>query len=826
MTELSSLAHAEHLIELNFDSDRFKTIFKEILTVFQTQNTKIENISNSLVDCVTNEEFRAYASKTDSSTHLLSDKIDQHTRDIQYLQNVQKTTESSLREAIEAATLTALNESKRYFQAEMSAKATPAISKTNSTTNLGNSNIVDFDSKINNIEARIAAIEADNNAMHKQITDQLQFDPDFITCRMTSAENALKTIEKQLETYPNVQSDLTNLCLVFPQTVSRLETKITTIADQLENLPRGTAINVPISSTPGSALRSAKEVFNESKSTPMSQVVNEALQSNKSLKKLEEIEDVKIDELKSNEITDLPDLDDIKFIPGKKIELPPDLPTLGDVPDTTKLGKTTTKTQMSEVKALPSVETSRIDGADGVVQIIENRTYTTEMQSSMRVVTELQWTKQMIAQHHDAIKQLQASLRTQHSNYETMNENIIRVNTTINNRISQLAQQALQVRQENDEMRRSLFDQMNGVKRKIAKVTSDNQRQQQLSTQSGPIQPVQTSTPKVQKNKLSRPVLPPLSMPYNETTYNEEEEEKSSSSSSKKEEKKDNKSQQPEPVPMPQVRVILPEKPVIRSRKQNFLIVDIQGESPQQPPPVIIKQPEKKEEKIIIHVQSTPNEKKHVEVKPKPSPKPNLTPSAAQLQQIEAEEYVPPEREKPKYDKPIQQIILKMAGSKRPRSAGGASNGSAAPIQAVGGGAMTEDLEAGIKVVARKAVSALVSQVKQSIKEEIEEIRKIGVSQNALIDKKVDREFVEKVFDKLRIMMNSFNEQLENMQCSFLNWVTRDELEIVLQQFAAKLNDDDSSVTTSKYTCLLCGHPKQHLAGMINKTKPTRASIK
>ena len=139
---------------------------------------------------------------------------------------------------------------------------------------------------------------------------------------------------------------------------------------------------------------------------------------------------------------------------------------------------------------------------------------------------------------------------------------------------------------------------------------------------------------------------------------------------------------------------------------------------------------------------------------------------------------------------------------------------------------MTDDLEGSIKIVAKRAVTELVSQVKQSIREEIEEIRKAGTNQNALIDKKVDREFVEKVFDKLRIMMNSFNEQLENIQCSFLNWVTRDELEIVLQQFAAKLNEDDYSVTTSKYTCLLCGHPKQHLAGMINKTKPIRATVK
>jgi hypothetical protein len=73
-------------------------------------------------------------------------------------------------------------------------------------------------------------------------------------------------------------------------------------------------------------------------------------------------------------------------------------------------------------------------------------------------------------------------------------------------------------------------------------------------------------------------------------------------------------------------------------------------------------------------------------------------------------------------------------------------------------------------------------------------------------------------------MLNDVNEKLENIQCSFLEWVTRYALEIVLEKFLSVVEDvNDVAGTNKKYSCLLCGKPKVHLAGMSLATPGPRA---
>ena len=637
---------------------------------------------------------------------------------------------------------------------------------------------------------------------------------------MTTVENKIKEIDRQLETYPAVQADVNNLCLILPQSISRLEAKVTSIQDELS---KGTPLGASQSS-----LMSAKQI-NDSFALPN---LNEALklqqqqqqQSNSVLESLTKTNEVELAPIKKeDDIKELDDFKEVELKPVSKIDLPEDLPDLPQVPNTFNEQPSKTQTILSNLKSskrLPNVDVDVDSSQDGVVQIIENRTYTTEMQSSMRIVTELQWTKQMISQHHEAIKQLQHNFKTQHENYDTMNENIIRINTTTGNRISQLAQQALQIRQENEEMRKNLYEQLNSLRKHVNKVVSNLNRS---SLKQVPAEVEEVKEPAQEQRRSIRvldifPELPPPSPPQTEPSSPLPPKESEVIMVEPERKAETPKEEDEEPVKKKQ-------EPVFqrRKRRQNFLIVDIFGESP---PPQVVKviqeSPKKKEEPVIIQVTKQAPEKKTEQKRPK-TPDTNHSTGQPEIRRIEAQEYVPPEPERPRYDKPIQQIILKMANYKRPRSAGADPSGiiqqrESHPV-------LTSDIEQSIKLVAKRAVTAAVQEIREELNKEVEEAKKASTSALSLIDKKVDREFVEKVFDKLRIMMNAFNDQLENMQCSFLNWVTRDELEIVLKEFSNHLFNDNSSGTTSKYTCLLCGKPKNHLAGMINTplTKRSRA---
>jgi hypothetical protein len=129
---------------------------------------------------------------------------------------------------------------------------------------------------------------------------------------------------------------------------------------------------------------------------------------------------------------------------------------------------------------------------------------------------------------------------------------------------------------------------------------------------------------------------------------------------------------------------------------------------------------------------------------------------------------------------------------------------------------MADDLiEEKVSAFARKVVTLLANSAKEDMSLQAAELKKIVDSVTTMIELKIDREFVERMFNKFRVMLAEMNEKIENIQCSFLEWVTRDELELVLQRFAGVVGEvQDAAAATAKYECLLCGRKRSHVAGM------------
>jgi hypothetical protein len=126
-----------------------------------------------------------------------------------------------------------------------------------------------------------------------------------------------------------------------------------------------------------------------------------------------------------------------------------------------------------------------------------------------------------------------------------------------------------------------------------------------------------------------------------------------------------------------------------------------------------------------------------------------------------------------------------------------------------------EMIEDRVAVVARKTVALLADNAKNDLNMQAREVQKTVDEMISKVEGKIDRDFVERMFNKFRVMLNDINEKIENIQCSFLEWVTRDELELVLQKFLGVVKDvNDAAGTKVKYSCLLCGRPRAHLAGM------------
>jgi hypothetical protein len=126
-----------------------------------------------------------------------------------------------------------------------------------------------------------------------------------------------------------------------------------------------------------------------------------------------------------------------------------------------------------------------------------------------------------------------------------------------------------------------------------------------------------------------------------------------------------------------------------------------------------------------------------------------------------------------------------------------------------------ELIEEKVAAFARKVVTLLADSAKADMSLQAAELKKIVDGVMTMIDLKIDREFVERMFNKFRVMLAVMNEKIENIQCSFLEWVTRDELTLVLEKFAGIVGEvQDSAAATGKYGCLLCGRKRSHVAGM------------
>ncbi|EAX92212.1 hypothetical protein TVAG_132570 [Trichomonas vaginalis G3] len=127
-----------------------------------------------------------------------------------------------------------------------------------------------------------------------------------------------------------------------------------------------------------------------------------------------------------------------------------------------------------------------------------------------------------------------------------------------------------------------------------------------------------------------------------------------------------------------------------------------------------------------------------------------------------------------------------------------------------------DEIQERVDAAIRNTLTGFIDRVKKTVAEQIEEGIKPIHKVQAMIETKIDRDFVERIFNKFRVLIGELKDRVDNFQMNFQNWITREELEEVLNRFSTTLQEvKDTAGTSSKYKCLLCGRPRTHLAGMI-----------
>jgi hypothetical protein len=476
--------------------------------------------------------------------------------------------------------------------------------------------------------------------------------------------------------------------------------------------------------------------------------------------------------------------------------------------------------QVAPTSSAPEpVPVRQIATEDGnVIQVHETRTFRTEMSTSLRVVSELEWAKDMIQKHHEAIRQLQQNMRTQEESLSSITENMMRVNSTNNQRIAQVAQQQLRGAQEAEEQRRQMTDQLNVLRGKVSTI------EQAPPVEAPPVTPPAASVRPQKSRDLSArrparrmvlPVLPDLPAP--EAPEEAPEEVPEPAATGAKEDQAAAVEEPPKPRgPKHMVFTISHFSTNIPGRRA-LLFTEIRAHTNDSPFTTM---------DLFTSASAFP-----VGMPGAQQGMPGGVPMARAQPGVRAEPVAPTDAEDPNAAGG-KQVILEPGRGDAP-----ATKAVQQEIIQIGrlpqktliqnldfDQLSNEMIEDKVALVARKTVTLLADAARNSLMSEAQAVQKTVDTVLSKMDEKIDRDFVERMFNKFRVMIGDINEKLENVQCSFLEWVTRDELELVLQKFVGVVrNVNDAAATKGKVNCLLCGRPREHLSG-ISLLQPQHSS--
>jgi hypothetical protein len=126
------------------------------------------------------------------------------------------------------------------------------------------------------------------------------------------------------------------------------------------------------------------------------------------------------------------------------------------------------------------------------------------------------------------------------------------------------------------------------------------------------------------------------------------------------------------------------------------------------------------------------------------------------------------------------------------------------------------EIDEKVRVSITATLAGFLDRARGELMKEVQTRLKVVDLISSKIDGKIEREFVERLFNNFRAVITELKTKIEDVQSTFMGWITREELQQVLERFAESLAEiKDTAGGSSKYKCLLCGQPRTHVSGMI-----------
>ncbi|OHT12237.1 hypothetical protein TRFO_18043 [Tritrichomonas foetus] len=836
MRAVTKILNEENLIGLNFDSNPISSALNEVLMLFKDQSKRVKELEDNLKDKVDIHEYENLKSNFIILNEECVKEFNDLKKEIGILKADSQKFKEEFNDQLENNKLDLISETRRLITAEIKQ--------------------VSNDAKLNEINNRLSEAETNIIKMFDDF-DSLTIPPmassttnanpeNFGSIRITRVEKDLKELAQKVQSFPTVEENLNDIMINYPLMTRRVEKKLN---DYISNNEKSNILgDFPL---PPSAMV---------QNTPITEKITSTTP-----KSTQEIPITKVAEKNPNS-------GQVKLTSFQKIVTEPTEIVFDDIPIDFNIELEITKKKVNkdqnnekkndtvvckipdngsikdiECKILTPMMTRRNNNDDDgqiimtnttkegqVIRVIENKTYKTEMNSSVRVVTELEWARNLIQQHHEAIRQLQQNVKTQQENFDTVIESLTKVNATNNSRIAQLAQQINNLKTGEEELVRKTNDQISKVYSVLGQVTLAKS------------QPIENSNSENLEKEIvdmsSRSRISPLDLEEKDEIENT-----------------DNNIIEPEldHDPVDNIKETVEDEESARSKKEvaNKLktarFVDLKNENNEKNKHFTftmshftlnansmfmiaeVRTLNEGSRNNISHMElfnsngymMNQTSRSEISARSNAIIQESQRSSETSISSQTVDEAVKPENLSPTSQNLQPQLPnTVMQPVKQTTIIGGDFfNFGKLPKRSDTHEISQDDIpmeliEDKVSILARKVVSILVDGAKRDFIEQEKKLQKTVDGAVSQIDNKIDREFVERMFNKFRVALGEMNEKIENIQCSFLEWVTRDELEVVLQNFVNVISDvKDTAASKSKYNCLLCGKPRNHVAGMMVK---------
>ncbi|OHT09477.1 hypothetical protein TRFO_04560 [Tritrichomonas foetus] len=883
MQSIAKIIQDENLINLQFDSKHISTVLSEILTLFKDQQNRILKLESDVADCPRNSDFNHLSNVVDTINSEVVAEFDSLNKKMTELKEKTEESINDIHEKAEAGNLSTLGEARRLITAEIRQNSNDEKVK------LLEERLAETDTDLRRVinELDTLVIPSTNISANPSVENSsIQLDHNnagaATALKITKLEKKIEELDLKVQNFPQVEQNVNDIMVQFPLMVRKVEKKVNDLIKNPSSVVQGKGnakqdddilgemppppsfpeiteqeINQPVvettvttTSQPQGNLLSAFTGPNRGAPRRIESINSDHVIQQLIQKEVDnDDENTANVENPDNEVV-VPKAEKIEVMGELDMEAAPDTLSMPFKPVKASETFNRLKANINQPSDI-SIHSSRTENGK-VIKVFENRTYKTEMNSSVRVVSELEWAKNLIQQHHDAIRQLQQNLRTQQENFDTVTEALQRVNATHNSRIAQIAQQFVKFKQDSDESERKITESLNKVsaaahsarmqankppvtetvyvvkekekipkkKKKLDLIKPLEAEEENKIDENQPIDMDQQNNVNEDENEHDQENEVHEEFLNRESTKSIQDIQKKATTARKfnlrslEDDKIDNESsiltqkENQQNSRSGETRIQLSEN--IRYARRNYTLSSTHFQI--QPRSYMFSD-------IRTISESSGNAISHLELFNRAGYGGQTIPlqvnPADGSETNHAQENLLAEQilQRNEMNNQPKQIVMTpqmlQIGSNLPRREYHEFSMDDIP---------SDLIEEKVSVLARKVVTILADSAKRDIQKEADSLKKTVDIVVTQVDGKIDREFVERMFNKFRVALNEMNEKIDNLQCSFLEWVTRDELELVLQNFTKVIADvKDTAAVKSKYNCLLCGRPRQHLAGMMIK---------